>query len=282
MSDPFRLAIDTIPGLVWSSLPDGHIDFLNQRWLEYTGLPLERATGWGWQSAVFRDDLPGLLEIWRKVLASGAPGETEARLRRHDGVYRWFLFRAVPLHDGVGTLVKWYGQTIDIEDRKWAEAMLSGEKRLLEMIAKGNPLAVILSALCRLVEELWCNALVSILLLDAQGRHLRHGAAPSLPETYTLQVDGSPVDQTVGPCGAAAQLNEQVIASDLAADTRWPEFRPLALAHGLRACWSTPITAAIAKPAMIGSAMIACATTIALGVNSQFRNPSGPCWLRNR
>jgi len=142
MSDPFRLAIDTIPGLVWSSLPDGHIDFLNQRWLEYTGLPLERAIGRGWQAAVFPDDLPGLLEIWRKVLASGAPGETEARLRRHDGVYRWFLFRAMPLHDSAGTLVKWYGQTTDIEDRKWAEAMLSGEKRLLEMIAKGNTLVV--------------------------------------------------------------------------------------------------------------------------------------------
>ncbi len=242
MSDPFRLAIDTIPGLVWSSLPDGQIDFLNQRWLDYTGLPVERAIGWGWQAAVFPDDLLGLLESWKNVLASGAPGETEARLRRHDGVYRWFLFRAMPAYDAAGTVVKWYGQTTDIEDRKWAEAVLSGEKRLLEMIAKGNPLVAILDGLCRLVEHLSGNVLVSILLLDAQGKYLRHGAAPSLPASYTAPIDGRPADPDLGPCAAAARTKEQVIAADIAAETRWPEFRSLALAHGLRACWSTPIT----------------------------------------
>ena len=119
--DQFQLAIDAIPGLVWSSLPDGHIDFLNQRWREYTGLTLEQARGWGWRAAIHQEDLPSLESYWRSVLASGQPGEKEARLRRRDGVYRWFLFRGVPLYDEAGTLVKWYGQTTDIDDRKHAE-----------------------------------------------------------------------------------------------------------------------------------------------------------------
>jgi PAS domain S-box-containing protein len=119
--DRFQLAIDAIPGLVWSALPDGHIDFLNRRWREYTGLSLEQAGGWGWRAAIHPEDLPGLESYWRSVLASGKPDEKEARLRRGDGVYRWFLFRAVPLYDEAGTLVKWYGQTTDIDDRKQAE-----------------------------------------------------------------------------------------------------------------------------------------------------------------
>jgi formate hydrogenlyase transcriptional activator len=125
----FQLAIDTIPGLVWSALPDGNIDFLNERWREYTGLTLEEAGGWGWREAIHPEDASGLVNYWNSVLASGKPGETEARLRRFDGVYRWFLFRAVPLYDGAGKLIKWYGQTTDIDERKCAE----GKIRLQEI-----------------------------------------------------------------------------------------------------------------------------------------------------
>jgi formate hydrogenlyase transcriptional activator len=117
----FQLAIDTIPGLVWTALPDGHIDYLNQRWREYTGLSLGEAGGWGWQVAIHPEDVAGLVEYWSSVLAAGKAGETEARLRRFDGEYRWFLFRGVPLCDGTGKLVKWYGQTTDIDERKRAE-----------------------------------------------------------------------------------------------------------------------------------------------------------------
>jgi PAS domain S-box-containing protein len=124
LTQQFRMAIDTIPGLVWSSQPDGHIDFLNERWREYTGLSLAQASGWGWRAAIHPQDLPGLESYWRSLLASGQPGETEARLRRFDGVYRWFLFRGVPLHDESGKVVKWYGQNIDIDDRKCAEEQL--------------------------------------------------------------------------------------------------------------------------------------------------------------
>lgn len=125
--EELQLAIDTIPGLVWISQADGHIEFLNRRWLSYTGLQMEQATGWGWQVAVHTEDLPGLVDYWRALLAQGVPGEYEARLRRHDGVYRWFLFRGVPLHDASGRLLRWYGTNTDVDDRRASERLARGQ-----------------------------------------------------------------------------------------------------------------------------------------------------------
>jgi formate hydrogenlyase transcriptional activator len=113
-----RIMIDTIPTLAWSCFPDGTTEFLNKRWLEYTGLSQEEAVGWGWQSPVHPEDLGRLVETWRSILASGEPGEAEARLRRFDGEYRWFLFRAEPFRDEHGAVVRWYGTNTDIEELK--------------------------------------------------------------------------------------------------------------------------------------------------------------------
>jgi PAS domain S-box-containing protein len=114
-----RLIIDTIPTIVWRKLPDGSADFLNRQFREYTGLSLEHGLGWGWMNAFHPDDR--LMEEWRTALAAEKPFEKEARLRRVDGQYRWFLIRAVPLRDGQSNVVKWYGTTTDIEDLKRAE-----------------------------------------------------------------------------------------------------------------------------------------------------------------
>ncbi len=92
---PLRMMIDHIPTLAWSCWPDGSTAFFNQRWLDYTGLALEQALGWGWHVAIHPDDLGRLMDTWLALLASGEPGEEEARLRRGDGAYRWFLFRTV-------------------------------------------------------------------------------------------------------------------------------------------------------------------------------------------
>jgi PAS domain S-box-containing protein len=112
--------INTIPTTVWSTLQDGSCDFLNQRWLDYTGLTEDAALGWGWTAAIHPDDLDGILEYWKSSLATGAPVDTEVRMRRYDGVYRWFLLRGDPLRDESGTIIKWYGTNVDIEDRKRA------------------------------------------------------------------------------------------------------------------------------------------------------------------
>jgi PAS domain S-box-containing protein len=127
--DRLRLVIDTIPTLVWRAGPDGNPDFLNQPALDYTGLSLDQAAG-GWPRAFHPDDKKGMLEKWSAIRKSGMRGGLEARLRRFDGEYRWFLFQAEPLRDESGNIVKWYGSSTDIEDRKRAEeALRESEQR---------------------------------------------------------------------------------------------------------------------------------------------------------
>src|SRR5207237_5738493 len=110
----------------------------------------------------------------------------------------WFLARAVPLRDEQGNILKWYGITMEIEDRKRAEALLAGEKHVLEMVAKGDSLTQILESLCLLVEEQAQGALASVLLV--QNGRLMHGGSPSLPKAYTAAVDGIAIGPTVGSC----------------------------------------------------------------------------------
>lgn len=131
LKDQLELVIDTIPSLVWSALPDGTADFLNRGWREYTGLSMDRASGWGWTAAIHPDDLPQLLEEWQAARRSGEPLETEARLRRFDGAHRWYLFRGVPLRGEHGQIVKWHGTNTDIEDRKLAEDAMRRSEHVL-------------------------------------------------------------------------------------------------------------------------------------------------------
>lgn len=132
-SDETRITVDTIPSPVWRCLTDGSVEFLNQRWLDYTGFSLEQGLGWGWQNAIHPDDLAGLMATWRAVLATEAHGEAEARLRRFDGAYRWCLFRAEPLRDRTGKVVRWWGTNTDIEDRKQAEEQIRQAERSLQL-----------------------------------------------------------------------------------------------------------------------------------------------------
>jgi len=136
--DRLRLVIDTIPTLVWRAGPDGVPDFLNQPALDYTGLRLDQAET-GWPRAFHPDDRKGMLQKWSAIRQSGMPGELEARLRRYDGEYRWFLFRAEPLRDELGNIVKWYGSSTDIEDRKRTEvALRESEQRFRDYAETGS------------------------------------------------------------------------------------------------------------------------------------------------
>ena len=375
MENDLSRVVDSLPGLVWTALPDGHVDFLNQRWCDYTGLSVAEACGEGWHTAIHPGDLPEVLNRWRSILASNASGEMEARLRRSDGEYRWFLFRTRPLADPSGQVVKWCGLNIDIEetrqaeealhareshfklifdglpaliilmnpdgdlaranrhcleffratleelqgrgqvhsyhpddrprvlaawrksletgqpyvsegrrrradgvyrwfhtrgfplrdaegrivlwyslatdidDQRRAEALLAGEKRVLEMVAGSHSMSEILEALCQLVENTTTGCHCSVALVDASGTRLEHGAAPSLPASFINSIVGRPVNVGSDPSSMAVYLNEQVLAADLRSETRWAPhaWYPMALAHGLQACWATPISSAAGK-----------------------------------
>ncbi len=122
--DRLRLVIDTTPALLHSARPDGYLDFFNKRVLDYLGLSLEDVSGWRWTSAIHPDDVEDILGKWRASLATGEPFESEARVRRADGAYCWQFHRKVPLRDQAGNIVKWFGSSIEIDDRKRAEDAL--------------------------------------------------------------------------------------------------------------------------------------------------------------
>jgi len=227
--DKVRLIIDTVPGLIWTARPDGHLDFVSQRWLEYAGVTSEQKLKQDWGAECHPYDIDQVRRKWRAAVAQGKPFESETRVRRFDGEYRWFLYRAFPLIDRAGQVLGWYGNDIDIHDRKRGEMLLAGEKRVLEMMASGGSRALILDALCRLFEELANNSLCSVLLLDPNGSRLRHAAAPSLPRDYTQAIDGGVIGPSAGSCGTAAYRGEPVIVSDIATDPLWIDYRDLAL-----------------------------------------------------
>jgi hypothetical protein len=364
-----RLVIDTIPANAWSTWPDGSVDFINQRFLEFTGRSMQDMLGWGWGSVVHRDDLPKFISEWQAAVATGKPMESEARIQRMDGDYRWLLIRNVPLRDELGNIVNWYGTAIDIEERKraeetlrrsegylaqaqrltrsgsWAlnvrtgvrfwsqetfrifgfdpekmqpawsdilesvhpddreaitrqaqlettlkedsefdwrivlptgtitylhsiahpvmddsgeiteivgtvmditerkrgEAFREGESRILEMIARDAPLEKILDQLVRGVEMQFAGLLCSVLLLDEDGQHVRHGAAPNLPESYTKAMNGLSIGPKAGSCGTAMYRREPVVVTDILQDPLWDAYREVVAPYGFRACWSTPI-----------------------------------------
>ncbi len=151
--DRLRLVIDTIPVLVWSKLPDGSADFLNQRFREYTGLFMEEGLGEGWLEAIHPEDPASSIDEWRAAFVAGRPFEFEARLRRADGEYRWFLFRGEPLRDEVGKIVKWYGTTTDIEDRKQAEWSLQEAQEGLAHVTRLTTMGELVGAIAHEVNQ---------------------------------------------------------------------------------------------------------------------------------
>jgi len=129
--DEARRMLDYLPVLSWRGLPDGSKDFFNRRWHEFTGLSPEQAHGSGWHVTIHPDDVPAVAKKWQEVVTSGNGGEIEARLRRFDGRYRWFLCRAEPVRDEQGNIAAWYGTDTEIEDRKKAE---EEAKRIVDAI----------------------------------------------------------------------------------------------------------------------------------------------------
>ena len=247
--DHYRSIADSIPALIAFMTPAGEVESVNRHVLEYFGATLEELKGWAAGDTVHPDDLPMVIAAWKRAVDTGEPYDIEHRMRRADGIYRWFHVRGLPLRDAQGRVARWYVLQTDIDDRKRAEALLAGEKRLLEMVAGGHSMSEILEALCRLVESTASGCYCSVVLVDPSGTRLEHGAAPSLPASFITSIIGRPVNVDSGPCAMAAYLNEQVIAADLALETRWAAYAwcPMAMAHGLQACWSTPISSTAGK-----------------------------------
>jgi PAS domain S-box-containing protein len=137
--------VDSIPALIHTARPDGHLDYFNKRWLEYLGVTLDKVDGWNWTAFIHPEDVEGILTEWRACLATGQIFEYETRVRRADGDYRWMFHRKVPLRDGNGDIVKWYGSSMDVEERKTAEEQFRRNAQELQrsefFLAEGQRLA---------------------------------------------------------------------------------------------------------------------------------------------
>src|SRR5438874_485462 len=238
-----RDLIETIPAMAFVTRPDGANEFVSRQWIEFSGFWSAEGAGAGGAASIHPDGLEQHAAKWRAACASGEPFESESRHRDVHGNYRWLLVRAVPLRNEQGEIQKWYGTAIDIEDRKRAEALLAGEKRLLEMIATGVPFKEIANALCQIIEKQRPGTLASVLLLNCDGVHLDVIAGPNLPGGWNRQMEQLPIGPCAGSCGTAAYRGSPVIVSDIATDPLWdlPEHRAAALNHGLRASWSNPV-----------------------------------------
>src|SRR6266851_4655478 len=233
--------IDAIPAIAWSCLPDGSVEFLNRRWLDYTGLSLDQALGRGWKATIHPNDVENVTEWQSALLISGEAGEIEARLRRRDGEYRWFLIRSEPIRDKQGHIVSWCGTNTDIEGRKRAESLLAAEKRSLEMIAGGAPLTDILESLCDTIDAQASGIISTAMLMDPDGKRLWPAAGRHVPKEWRAAITPLTIGANIGACGTAAFRSQRVITSDIATDPLWINYRDLALSNGLRAAWSQPL-----------------------------------------
>jgi len=233
--EKYRDLINASPDAISVMDADGNCILVNPAGVKLTGRPEDELIGSSIAETYLPEERHLIKERIEKLRAEGSL-RFERKFVRADG-------EIIPVEVSLSALRGRHYQAIirDISQRKRREALLAGENRVLEMAAKGDSLADILDNLCLLVEEQSTGVLASILLIDPNGKQLRHGAAPNLPKTYTDAIDGLTIGHSVGSCGSAAYRAEQVIVSDIAADPLWADFRDLALAHSLRACWSTPI-----------------------------------------
>src|SRR5579863_3055593 len=235
-----RTIIDTIPALAWSSAPDGCVDFVNRRWQDYTGRSREQSQGAGWETAIHPEDLPGLLSKWEESRDCVAD-RCEARLRRFDGVFRWFSLRREPLLDESGSVTRWFGTGIDIEAIRQRETLHAAEQRTLELIADGASLREVLDQLCSSMDVQVAPSVTTVLLRDADRECLWHGGGLGVPHEWISAIIPVPIAED-GLCGRAAFLKERVIIPDVATDPKWPdEYREIAIRNSIRAAWSEPI-----------------------------------------
>ena len=192
-----RLLIDSGPALIHTALPDGYLDFFNQGWLDYLGRSLKDLLGWRWTECIHPEDVEGMVQKWRASVASGGPFLHEARVRRADGEYRWMLHHKIAVRDEHGTIVKWHGSSIDIEDRKRAEEALRQSQFYL---AEGQRLAHMGSwAFNATGFSYWSPELFRIYGLDASGK-------PPTEEEYLALVH--PEDRAFMEQGITAMLED--------------------------------------------------------------------------
>ena len=241
--EKYRDLIEISPDAIYVVDAQGICVLGNRAGAELAGIPQDKLVGTPVTETYLPEELYLFQERIDKLKAEGTL-RFERKFVRKNG-------EIVPVEVSLSAIRGGYFQAIirDISERKRAEALFTGEKHLLEMIATGVALKEILNALCLIIEEFRSGTLASVLLLNPDGLHLDSVAGPSLPKGWTQQMENLPIGPCAGSCGTAAYRGSPVIVSDIATDPLWdvPEHRASALTHGLRASWSNPVLSSEGK-----------------------------------
>ncbi len=222
--------------------PDGKITDVNRSAEHITGAPREQLTGSDFCD--YFTEPAKAREVYRKAFADGFVRDYPLAIRHPAGHITDVLYNVTVYRDETGEVQGVFAAAHDVTESRRSEHMLEFENHALSITSGSPPLSATLEILCLGMEKILEGELCSILLLDDDGRHLRHGAAPSLPEAYNRALDGVTIGPAVGSCGTAAHTGRQVIVADIANDPLWADYKELALSHGLAACWATPIYSA--------------------------------------
>jgi PAS domain S-box-containing protein len=240
-----QLLVDSIPALIHTSRPDGFLDYFNKPWLEYLGVTLDQMTGWNWTAYIHPEDVDGIVARWRASLATGEIFEYEARVRRANGEYRWMYHRKVPLRDADGNIFKWYGSSLDIDNRKTTEEQLRRNTDALRRsefyLAEGQRLGHMGSwAFDRDGFYYWSPELFRMHGLDPAGK------PPSLQEYLELvhRYDREPM----------AELINGILANDSSFDTIKRIVRPNGEVRYIR-CVGVPVVENQSLKKYVGSAI---------------------------
>ncbi len=211
-----RHVVDTIPAVVWSTLPDGSNTYVNKRFVEYSGSSPEQMAGSGWRELIHPDDLERHAAKWMESLATVKPIENEVRSRRSDGQYRWHLDRGVPLRDDDGNIVKWYGVTADIEDRKRAEDEIREQESELRQMLDLTPQVIAVYGPAG--DRLYANRVA----LDYLGRSLEEWRDASDRDVYFHPDDRKRVIDTFDRAFSSGSVEEMELRLRKADGTyRW-------------------------------------------------------------
>jgi len=228
-----QVLVDSIPALIHTGRPDGYLDYFNQRWLQYVGLPLEDLLGWKWTAAIHSEDVESMVNRWRSSIASGEAFLHEARTRRADGEYRWMMHRKVAVRDSAGNIVKWYGSSIEIEERKIAEGKIREQEAELRQILDLTPQLVAVFGPHR--ERLFINrmALDYLGLTLDEWRDTAHGSVGHPDDSKRVQVQWDSAMSS----GSAFEIEARMRKSD--GSYRWflIRYNPVRDEQGLITRW---------------------------------------------
>lgn len=248
--DRFRAAIQGANDGIWDWNLSTNETYFSPRWKTMLGYEDgELASAYReWESRLHPDDRDSVLaQLGRYLDGKDERYDVEFRMRKKHGDYCWINARGSLVRDANGTPLRMAGSHTDITERKRIEALHEAEKRALELVAKEERLEEVLGFVCQAVERLAPPVRCSVMLADADGMHLSLATAPNLPDDYNRAISRIPIGPTIGSCGSAAYWRTPAIAADIATDPLWRDYASVALAHGLKACWSLPIISATSQ-----------------------------------